>query len=255
MSITNIKNFSNFKGIRTKDNSILFVNTKDKYIYTDLTVLGEWERYVTILFNKYVKNGMNVIDVGANIGAHTISLSKLVGETGNVYAFEPSKINHDILIYNCFINNCYNTVVYKKGCGDKKDKMFISNEWSNIGDEIKNYGFIVLESEKKHENDEIIDVIPLDDLDTEIHLIKIDDEYMEDKVLIGLEKTLNKYKPIIIIEIHENDFGKVKNILTSFEYFILRLGKKNDYISFPNNKYNLQEELYSINEYFLKMNK
>ena len=78
---------------------------------------------------------------------------------------------------------------------------------------------------------------------------------MEDKVLIGLEKTLNKYKPIIIIEIHENDFGKVKNILTSFEYFILRLGKKNDYISFPNNKYNLQEELYSINEYFLKMNK
>ena len=129
--------------------------------------------------------------------------------------------------------------------------MFISNEWSNIGDEIKNYGFIVLEKEQKHENDEIIDVIPLDDLDTEIHLIKIDAEYMEDKVLIGLEKTLNKYKPIIIIEIHENDFGKVKNILTSFEYFILRLGDKNDYIAFPNNKYNLKEEFNSINEYFL----
>jgi FkbM family methyltransferase len=53
-----------------------------------------------------LKPGMTVIDVGANIGVYSILAAKLVGDAGNVWAFEPSLESFQRLTKNLKINGC-----------------------------------------------------------------------------------------------------------------------------------------------------
>lgn len=47
-----------------------------------------------------VNEGMTVVDIGANIGFYSILLSRLVGKSGKVYAFEPDVTNFELLMKN-----------------------------------------------------------------------------------------------------------------------------------------------------------
>jgi FkbM family methyltransferase len=55
------------------------------------------ERQERGLLKEVIKPGMTAVDVGANIGIYTQLLAKLVGESGRVYAFEPSPYNFELL--------------------------------------------------------------------------------------------------------------------------------------------------------------
>src|SRR5215203_3293686 len=51
---------------------------------------GMFERNTAIALGKLTKPASLVLDIGANIGAHTLRLAKLVGPEGRVMAFEPT---------------------------------------------------------------------------------------------------------------------------------------------------------------------
>lgn len=53
-------------------------------------VLGGFELRTLRRYTQLIKGGDVVLDIGANIGAHTLPLAKLVGDTGKVYSFEPT---------------------------------------------------------------------------------------------------------------------------------------------------------------------
>ncbi|HET7116755.1 MAG TPA: FkbM family methyltransferase, partial [Hanamia sp.] len=57
-----------------------------------------------ILFNS-VNEGMNVIDIGANIGAVTLHLAKRVSSSGRIFSFEPSPLNFKRASKNISLNN------------------------------------------------------------------------------------------------------------------------------------------------------
>ena len=230
--ITSIQNYTHFVPIRTKENLIMFVNPNDQYISRSLMYTGQWEPHIVSIFNQYIKDGMVAIDIGANIGAHTLILSKLVGESGKVLAFEPCKVNHDILVQNCIVNKSKNTDIYKLGCGDKKKSMFIESRW-NTTEKEDNYGCVVLQSDQKNKNDECIHIIPIDDLKIEkVDFMKIDAEEMEDKVLEGCKETIKRCKPIIVVEIHPNDVKKVLPMLNELGYTVRQIGGI-DFLAIP----------------------
>lgn len=53
-------------------------------------LLGAFERRTVAAYSRLVRPGMTVLDIGANIGAHTLPLARLVGPTGRVVAIEPT---------------------------------------------------------------------------------------------------------------------------------------------------------------------
>ena len=91
--------------LRKGDNSSNIITSKKYY-----------EPHITSVFRSLVKQGDHVIDLGANIGYHTIELSKLVGDTGKVIAAEPLKEVFLHLATNLFLNRCLNVELLNKVC-------------------------------------------------------------------------------------------------------------------------------------------
>lgn len=75
----------------------LYVETLDRYLAAVLWKLGWLETEERGLIAREVKAGMTVVDVGANIGLHTLGLARCVGPSGRVHALEPEPRNFRLL--------------------------------------------------------------------------------------------------------------------------------------------------------------
>ena len=69
-----------------------------------------WEPHTLNWLNAHLKSGDTVIEVGANVGAHSLTISSLVGSSGCLYAFEPtnyafSKLNKNFQLNPIFLKN------------------------------------------------------------------------------------------------------------------------------------------------------
>ena len=109
------------KGIRlTETNGFkLYVICHDWSISPPLIYAHRWEPAETEICKQHIKEGMTVIDAGANVGYYTILISKLVGSKGMVYAFEPSPECLEVLRRNVQLNSCANVQVVGKAVTDK----------------------------------------------------------------------------------------------------------------------------------------
>jgi FkbM family methyltransferase len=73
--------------------------------------LGTYERHMHRLFCAHIRLGATVFDVGANAGFFTLLASKLVGDSGRIYAFEPLPRNLDFLERHIRLNELANVHV------------------------------------------------------------------------------------------------------------------------------------------------
>ena len=96
----------------------------------ELPFTNSYEKEQTILFRKLVDEGMNVVDIGANIGYYTLLAAELVGEKGKVFAFEPEPSNYDLLLRNVEINGYKNVTVVRKAVSNEtgESSLFLSQK-------------------------------------------------------------------------------------------------------------------------------
>lgn len=66
----------------------------DGVIGAALDIYGEWAEAEVSIFKKLLNRGHRVLDLGANVGAHSLVLSRIVGEEGAVYAIEAQPSIH-----------------------------------------------------------------------------------------------------------------------------------------------------------------
>ncbi len=110
-----------FKGIRlTRVNDFkMYIICRDWAVAPTMIFAHSWEPEETRICKQCVKEGMTVVDAGAYIGYYSLLTSRLVGNKGKVYAFEPSPESLSILRKNIKINNCKNIQVVEKALTDK----------------------------------------------------------------------------------------------------------------------------------------
>src|SRR5437870_1047961 len=86
--------------LRRCRHGLMLYNLNDTYIGAMLEKYGEFSEGETDVFHQLVRPGMTVVEVGANVGAHTLSIARLVGPQGRVLAFEPQRSIFQMLCAN-----------------------------------------------------------------------------------------------------------------------------------------------------------
>ncbi len=217
MSHEQIKNKAIFQNDYTvlkkcKHDFFLF-NKNDNFIGRSLDVYGEWcEGELATMF-QILEPGHLVIDVGANIGTHTIPLAKKVTEAGLVLAFEPQRQVFGYLAANVSLNNLLHVVTYQQALGSSPGQVRIPLRDPRLE---FNFGGVNVEAAQDGES---VDVLELDNLNIErCKLIKIDVEGMERKVIEGAQGTIRRSRPVLFVETTTVNHREVVEILRDFRY-------------------------------------
>jgi len=207
---------SNRVVIKTIDN-ITYELDLSLMIDSNIYYYGVYEPDTTKFINEFVKKDMVVLDIGANSGCHTLRFAKLVGDKGEVFAFEPTKI-FEKLHRNVKLNNFKNVTLENIALSDKNEvkEIAFAYQWSlisSVKEEKELISFITL--------DEYVQIQKINKID----LIKIDVDGYETKIIRGAQKTLKKFKPVIIIEFgkrlqerYGDTIEKLIELLSSLEY-------------------------------------
>src|SRR5579872_1119493 len=116
------KNYAD-KPKRIFDMQIFLIPEDYSTVSTSIGIDSILDLPLTCLLSKVLKKGMNIVDVGANLGYFTLLASRLVGENGTVFAFEPEGRNFQLLEKSVSVNNLHNVQLYQKALSDKQGKI------------------------------------------------------------------------------------------------------------------------------------
>jgi len=181
----------------------LFFFRNDDPIGSCVHHFGEWAQQEMDLFDTILTETSNVLDVGANIGTHSLYFSKKC-RRGAIIAIEPQLYIYEILCMNMVFNGCFNVLPVNAACGSKRDQMRMVNIDPFHGEKV-NYGMFKVNSDT--EAGIKTNMIPLDEYSylDRFHMIKMDVEGYESTVLEGAKKLLKQHKPILYIEFNNKE--------------------------------------------------
>ena len=175
----------------------------DKYVGKSLSEYGEWSESEVELIKGLVTKNEVIIEIGSNIGTHTVPLAKHLSNGGKIYAFEQQSQNRKLLEQNIKDNDIENVQISKIAISSKEGKAYM-NTFAN--DKLSNYGDARIFRDE-FDNSECVQVKTLDEFfynnfdgENSVRLIKFDVQGQELNVIIGSEKLINEYKPILYLE-------------------------------------------------------
>lgn len=187
-----------------------------------VNMYGEWSQAEVDLFEDILTPASNVIEVGSNIGMHTIPLSMKCSQ-GTVFGYEPQRPIFHVLCANVALNNRLNVVARHWAVGSEAGRIEIP---TSTYDETWNYGAFSIgqgfNTEGRYQSATTstpVDVIALDDDPLlkplkNVDLLKIDAEGFEPQVLKGAEQLIAKHRPALFIETNnEKTFNEVAMFL------------------------------------------
>jgi FkbM family methyltransferase len=238
--LKNLLNNKSFNGLVKGRHGYFVYNKNDTYIGRSIEKYGEFSESESELFRQICRPGDVVIDIGANIGAHTLPMSAFVGNTGQVYAFEPQPVIFQTLCANMALNSITNVHCHCLALADKKGDVFIPDiDYSTPG----NYGGV---SVGQFPQGHVIQKIPLDDFlfgkIDKLNFIKIDVEGMEEQVIEGAKKLITQHQPFLYVE---NDrIEKSRNLIELLWSLNYKLYWHMPYLFNPNNYAGDHENLF-----------
>lgn len=169
----------------------------DLSVTTGLLLDGVFEVGLTNYILTEIKQGMNVVDVGCNIGYFSVLLGYRVGELGTVHAYEPNPNLHELIVDNLTLNELkHNVILHKKGAYSEESTVnfYISKRFQG-NSSINKHSETYLNDFKSDQFEiSIIDVVPLDSesIGEKIDFMKIDVEGGEYRVFLGMKKRLDE---------------------------------------------------------------
>lgn len=158
-------------------------------------------------FKKFITDGDLVIDIGANIGHMTITMSLANGRSGLTLAFDPNPYVLKILTQNCELNKELTNIIPLPFAITETEEEF----YYNSSEASFNNGGISKEKDSRHGKyalKEKIKGIVLEKYLNQnyperlgrLSLIKIDTEGYDKQIIKSISNLLVKYHPVIISE-------------------------------------------------------
>jgi FkbM family methyltransferase len=148
------------------------------------------------VFLSQLKEGFVVLDIGANVGLVSLLAAKKVGRIGRVYAFEPVPDIFARLQENIALNSFNNIEPVPLALSSQKGTAMISvaggasSLFRRVSDEFVEVPTERLDDFVEREGIERVDAIKLDVEGAELHVIR------------GADKTIRRFKPIMMVEIN-----------------------------------------------------
>jgi FkbM family methyltransferase len=181
----------------------------DLSVTTGLLLDGFFEIGLTNYILKNVFSGMNVVDVGANIGYFSVLLGYRVGNNGKVTAYEPNPRVHLLAQDNLTLNeHKHNAVLKKKGVYSEN-----TNLTFHVSDRFQGNSSIKEHSDRYKDDfksdtyhEETIEVVAIDNENLgRIDFLKIDTEGGEYHVFLGMKKMLfSRQIDTIVFELNKS---------------------------------------------------
>ena len=174
----------------------MLCNKFDTYVGRSLLKYGEYSNGEMEIFRQVLRPGSLAVEVGANIGAHTVEISKLAGPSGAVFALS----SRSAWCSRRFapILRSTNASTYspsRRPSGRKPGPILVPAP--NPARE-RNFGGISLPGATQGEP---VPLLTLDSIELPAcHLLKVDVEGMEVEVLEGARNTISKLRPIMYLE-------------------------------------------------------
>lgn len=182
----------------------ILVNTNDASLTHALILGGEWERGVTKVFTDIVQEGMNVLEVGANVGYYTLLGATRIGPTGRMFSFEAVPEIFDFLHANVEINGMLDRVtpVNMAAYHEQTQLTFNVLDRHKASGSIMHFSEGFLEYYRDRKQEIVVEAIPLDRYDfggVVFDVVKIDAEGSEPYVIKGMENLLRANPQIRVI--------------------------------------------------------
>lgn len=93
---------------------------RDDPVMSGAISFGKYEPETIALFRSYLKEGMTVVDIGANLGYFTVIAAGLVGPSGKVFSYEPDPHNFALLEKNVSVNGFKNVTNFPVALSDRR---------------------------------------------------------------------------------------------------------------------------------------
>lgn len=178
-------------------------------------------------------DGVVAIDCGANLGVHTIEWARVMHGWGKVIAVEAQERIYYALAGNIAMNNCFNAHAVHAAVGSDDGELlvpkvnyFLPSSFGSL--ELKknqNNEFIGQDIDYTQKNCIAIRQICIDKMSLErLDLIKFDIEGMEMEALIGAKYSIEKHRPLLIVEKIKSNVDAITNFLAPFNYQIFPAG-------------------------------
>ena len=170
----------------------IFFPARDRIVGRSVALYGEYVEFEVALFRSLVGPEAVALDIGANIGCHTLGLASMAGR---VIAFEPQPRIFQLLQDNLAINRVRHVEAYRAAVGATPGRVRLADV-----DLTRSANFGLFELEDQATGVET-DIMTIDALDLpRCDFIKCDVEGMETEVLLGARRTIERRRPSLYLE-------------------------------------------------------
>ena len=180
----------------TVDDRTYYVDPGDAAIGAHLRESGAYEPAVTAVVQRHLRPGQCFVDIGASFGYFSVLAGTIVGPAGRVAAFEPGPQNQSLLLLNLAANHVTCADVHQMALAERRGICMYSHSGAN--------GFISAFTGDAAQlaTHSLVQVATLDTVlgDTPVDMMKIDVEGAEGLVFAGAERTLERFRPMLLFE-------------------------------------------------------
>ncbi|MEZ5817628.1 MAG: FkbM family methyltransferase [Hyphomicrobiaceae bacterium] len=189
----------------------MLLSTKDRGFACHVMMDGYWEMWLTIFFARLIRPGMTVVDVGANFGYYSLLFSDAVGPSGSVIAVEPVPTTAATLTETLMLNGFASRAqVVAKALTAKPDGTV---HLVVPAGEPKNAAVVAQAGKNTVE----VPATNFDELARDLRrcdLVKIDAEGSEAAILEGMQETIARFHPALLLEFNVARYGDAADFLS-----------------------------------------